>query len=147
MISGPPCRETRSIRTHSAVCFAGVALLVSLLLLVFAGEALAASGSTRLSIRIDQSVVEAIARWKGEQARPLATPPPAEADRRLEQWLPAARAALLTTHPPVAADAILRDLQRDSLLLFDGGAGHAGGPGQSILCRSTAAGRLTVHSF
>lgn len=147
MNSGPSCRKTRSIRTHSAVFSAGAAFLAVLLLAVFAGEAMAASGSTRLSIRIDQGVVEAIARWKGEGARPLVTPPPSAAERRLTQCLPAARSGLLATHPPAAAETILGDLRRDALLIFDGGAGHAGREGRCALSRSAAGGRITFHSF
>jgi len=102
-----------------------------LLTLLLTGEALAASGSTRVTVSIDQSVVEAIARWKGE------TPPAA----------PDTRADLAALLQPRSSQLLLQGMEHDALLVFDGGAEHAGPAGGACLTAPPVSGTITVHSI
>lgn len=136
MSSGQSPLTRRLVRILPAVSL-WIVLTVILLLFAVSGQALAASGSTRLTIHLDQSAVDAIARWKGE----------AVAERPLQYLLPLARAGLETTHHPQTTARILRDLRTDALLVFDGRAEHAGSSCGSCVLGTTAGGFVTVHSI
>jgi hypothetical protein len=122
-------------------------LAVCLLLFVFSGDAVAASGSTRLTIHIDQSVVDAIARWKGKMVQPPGSLAVGQADQVLQCLLPVARAGLEIAHRPQAVRQILQRLQQDALILREGRAEHAGGRGQACLSIEATGGVLTIHSI
>lgn len=142
-----PSQAHHSINTQPMVCCILKVLPVFLLLFALAGEALAASGTTRLTIRLDQNVVDAIARWKGEVVQPSATPAIPEANRLLQRLLPVAQAGLELTHQPRSARLILQRLQQDVLIVFDGRAEHAGSTVSSCVLDKAAGGLLTVHSI
>jgi hypothetical protein len=122
---------------------ASVGRWLALLILIisvpgFTGEALAASGSTRLSISIDQSVVDAIARWKGE---------PVPADRTVPRG-PGPMDGLAALLQPRSADLLLQGMRRDALVVFPGDAEHAGPAGGAVSLSAPVAGnRFTVHSI
>jgi len=147
MNSENPLQAIRSISIHPTVCSILKVLPICLLLLAFTGEVSAASGNTRLTLRIDQSVVDAVARWKGEMIQPSVAPAIPEADRVLQRLLPVAQAGLEPTHQPQTARLILQRLQRDALIVFDGRAGHAGSAGGICISDKAAGGFLIVHSI
>jgi len=122
-------------------------LPVCLLLLTLSGQALAAGGSTRLTIRLDQNVVDAIARWRGETVGHPAIHQFVDADRMLQHLLPAARAGLVKTHHPQSTERILQRLRQDALIVFDGRAEHAGSSGGRCVSESSSGGLHTVHSI
>ncbi len=147
MKSDHPSQAHLLINSRPAVCSIRIGLAVCLLLFAFSGDAVAAGGSTRLTIRIDQSVVDAIARWKGEEVKPPATPAAGEVDQVLQRLLIVARAGMATTHSPLLARRILQSLQQDALIVLEGRAEHAGSRGQACLSNKAAGGFLTVHSI
>lgn len=147
MRSGDSPLAGRSLKTGIGSCACGMALLVCLLLVAVSGPVWAASGSTRLTIHLDQNVVDAIARWKGEMPRPAATSRASEAGGLLRRVMPAARAGLAATHHPRSVERILLGLQRDTLFVLDGRAEHAGDAGSACAWKSSAGGRFTVHSY
>lgn len=129
---------SRPIKTRTRSYPLRIMLPVCLLFFAVAGQVLAASGSTRLTIRLDQSVVDAIARWKGETV---------QAEGMLQRLLPAARAGLGETHQPQAVRQIIEGLQRDVLMVCNGRAEHSGSAGGAWVTDHSAAGRHTVHSI
>lgn len=148
------------VRNHSARSSLLVWLAVFLLFFILSGDVLAASGGTRLTIRIDQGVVDAIIKWRQAHGLDPASTPVAdagqtgrgeplstEADRVLQQMLPVVRAGLKRSLNPQAADRIIRHLQQDTLVVFPDRAGHTGSAA-GICVPDPAAGDVrTVHSI
>lgn len=137
-----------------------IILPVCLLLFIFSGELLAAAGSTRLTIRIDQGVVDAVLAWREANGLPPTpssvgaagqTRPPAasatEADRVLQRMLPVLRSGLRMSLNPQAADRIIHHLQQDALVVFEGRAEHSGSLGGTCVTEQVAGRLLTAHSI
>ncbi len=135
-------------------------LAVILLLFTLSGDVLAASGGTRLTIRIDQSVVDAILKWRQAHGldpvpAPVADasqagrsePSSTEADRVLRQMLPVVRAGLKRSLNPQAADRIIRHLQQDTLVVFQDRAGHTGSAAGTCVPDPGTGDVQTVHSI
>lgn len=136
-------------------------LPVCLLLFTVPGQALAAGGSTRLTIHLDQGVVDAIIKWRDERGLSPVPSPVAGVDRGgrhvlllsteeeglLQRLLPAVRAGLVKTHHPQSTERILQRLRQDALIVFDGRAEHAGNSGGSCVSESSSGGLHTVHSI
>ncbi len=122
-------------------------LPICLLLALCTGQALATSGSTQLTIHLDQSVIDAIARWKGEAIRPGGNTAVPASDGVLQRLLPVVRAGLDKTLHPQSALRILLQLRLDTLVIYEGRAEQAGSAGGHCLTAPATGGLLTVHSI
>lgn len=145
---------------HSPPISLWMILPVCLLLFTVSGQALAAGGSTRLTIHLDQGVVDTIIKWRKDRGLPPAPPPVVEADRGLrrvptsteadrvlQRVLPVVRAGLVETHHPRSTERILQRLRTDAILVFDGRAEHAGSAGGVCVSGISSGGDNTVHSI
>jgi hypothetical protein len=148
------------VRNRSALSALRIWLPVCLLIFTISGEVLAASGSTRLTIRIDQGVVDAIIKWRQDHGlAPVPSPVTdadqvgrreprsTEADRVLQRMLPVVRAGLKRSLNPQAADRIIRHLQQDALVVFEDRAVHTGSAAGACVSDQVTGDGHTVHSI